>query len=163
MAKPLCMYINCGDLAAKEGKCGPHFNDDQLVANLRKAAIELTPGQIKKAEALQRDLDNQAAEDFIDLDWWFDQYGEAERPAKFMNREYWLMLNWDEDTQGPMYPWLKDIASLTKSEALLLNAKLKELDGSPVNGGAHIWTFVGRKHFLREGKQNQFACLPVSE
>lgn len=158
---PECVYINCEDPAAKDGKCGPHYNAILEYMKKREEQEMMSPAQIKKAEEYQKQLDMESIEEMIDLDWWFLTYGVEEHPAKFINKQYYALVNWDESVLGVPDKGLIELSQLTKNESRLLNEKLKELDGTLINGGTHIWTFTGKKHFLREGTHNHFACVPI--
>lgn len=160
MSSP-CRYINCDENATIEGRCGPHFAGDKEMEEARKKANELTPQQRRACEAEAHLCDQEAVEDLVDLDWWFDTYGEALYPARFMNRDYWRLINWDDELDGPQEKWFRGLANLAPTVHQLLTERLKELDGVLVNGGTHVWRLVGRKHFLREGPQNLFGCVPV--
>lgn len=151
-----CKYVGCDFGAIAEGMCAPHFNDDLEYKRLKKASIKLPPMDEDKI----RELEIKAVEEMINLEWWLQQYGEDEMPAKFMNSEYFAVVNWNEIKNGPIDRIIVECSTLSKFESMYLNKKLKELDGDVVNG-THIWTFIGRKRFRRDGIQNHFSCVPL--
>lgn len=158
-----CKYINCPEPVALEGLCGDHYNEYLKSEKEKKDRPLMSPAQIKKAEALMKELDQEELEDLVNLGWWFEVHGEEERPSKFMNRQYYALIHWNEEEQGPPDRGLIELARLPKKEAMMLNDALKELDGTSINGGTHIWRFTGKKHFLREGTHNHFRCIPIEE
>lgn len=87
--------------------------------------------------------DFDGLDDEIDLDWWFTSFGEEERPAKYMNQT------------GEQY---------SKQEKDYLFRRLTEIASvkPEVNGGTHVFTYVGKKYSKAEKNAvNCFACVPA--
>lgn len=158
-----CKTINCGEPIAKEGLCADHYNS-LIEEELAKKEPKLSAKQIKEAKEHAKELDTEFLEGLVDkvnLEWWFEHYGETELPAKFINPEFYILEHWDTEQHGEVEEWRVKMADFSKADSLWINEKLKELDGTPLNGGSHIWTFTGRKHYKREGEKNHFACVPT--
>ncbi len=155
----ICRTVNCGEFIVKESLCSGCYTV-QLEELTKKPRI-ISPEKIKQAEDLAKELDTEAVETMANLEWWYEHYQEQELPAKFINPDFYLLEHWDSDEYGEPDKYRFEMANLSKRESMWLIDKLKELDGAPVNNGTHIWTFVGRKHFKREGQQNLFACIPA--
>lgn len=85
--------------------------------------LDNDPGRVTTATGLD-----------INLERWFEAYGEEEHPAK-------MMCPTDDRKAG-----------------LALNKQLKDLDGTPV-GENHVWRFVGRKAYKKDGSVNLFGCV----
>lgn len=84
------------------------------------------------------DLDEE-----IDLDWWYTTYGDAQLPAKYMDRQ---KVGFSKRELDYMHKRLSEIASI-KPE---------------VNGGTHTFQNVGKKYCKAEKNTlNCFACVPV--
>lgn len=161
-----CLVVGCAETVARDDLCGDHYNEMVVAAALEADKYKPTSQQLKKMAETAKQLESDAIDTLINLEWWFETYGEEEKPAKFMNPDYLRLLMWDPDCEEcdpPSYYHIEKMAALTKSEAMLLNERLKEMDGEPVNGGTHIWKFVGRQAYKREGQQNHFACVPVED
>lgn len=158
-----CRGVNCHEPAAKDGWCGPHYNDNLQSEEVRHNVDRMTAAQAKKADALAKELEVEGIEEMVDLEWWYETYGERARPAKFMNRFYWFYINAEGDENDPTsdYFHYKSAAKLSRTESMLLNQELKNRDGDPVNDGTHIWKYVGKKHWEREGPQSLYACVPA--
>lgn len=86
------------------------------------------------------DLDQE-----IDLDWWYENYGDAQLPAKYMDRQK---------------------VGFSKREIDYLHKRLVEIASyrPEVNGGTHIFMSVGKKYCKAEKNTlNCFACFPKEE
>lgn len=79
----------------------------------------------------------------IDLDWWFEVYGEDYRPAKDMNKSGEPYSKQEKDY---LFRRLSEIASL-KPE---------------INGGTHTFQSVGKRYSkVEKNTFNCFACVPT--
>lgn len=89
----------------------------------------------------QEDLDTIDEE--IDLEWWYQAYGEDYHPAKHMSRSG---LPYSKKELDYLHKRLVEIASCTPE----------------VNGGTHTFRAVGKKYCKSERNTfNCFACVPV--
>ena len=92
-------------------------------------------------------IESNIAEDLdfeIDLEWWLLAWGEEPHPAK------------------DMYGSGGGFRDYSRQEILLLNQKLKSLDGTIVKK-THVFRFLGRIPYKGKGLQNLFKCerIPV--
>lgn len=157
-----CKYIGCDDRAVGEEMCGPHYNAHLELERIKRAPRKLSQKEEKEASEMVRNIETEVIDEMINLDWWYEKYGENEMPAKFMNSEHLAVVNWNESEYGPIDKVIVECAKLSRFEVMYLNEKLKELEGTIVDG-SHVWTFTGNKHYKRDGSQNHFACLPLPE
>lgn len=83
------------------------------------------------------DLDEE-----IDLDWWYTTYGDAQLPARYMDRQ---KVGFSKRELDYMHKRLSEIAA-TKPE---------------VNGGTHIFKDLGRTYCKADKNTLRcFACVP---
>lgn len=73
----------------------------------------------------------------IDLNRWFELYGEEEHPARMM-----CVVEGHKQTYN-------------------LQKTLVALDGTIING-THVWKSLGRKTYKQEGPKNLFKCVPIA-
>lgn len=84
------------------------------------------------------DLDEE-----IDLEWWYTTYGDAQLPAKYMDRQ---KVGFSKRELDYMHKRLSEIAKLSPE----------------VNGGTHIFKDVGKKYCKADRNTfNCFACVLV--
>lgn len=85
------------------------------------------------------DLDQE-----IDLDWWYENYKEEFRPAKYMDRQK---------------------VGYSKRELDYLHKRLVEIAAcKPEINGTHVFTSVGKKYCKAEKNTlNCFACVPKEQ
>jgi hypothetical protein len=84
--------------------------------------------------------DYEALDSEIDPEWWFHKYGEEEHPAKMMNKAGF---------------------EFSKDELAYVTKSMKQLDGYEVNGGTHVFKFIGRQYYKPiRGTTNLYACVP---
>lgn len=82
-------------------------------------------------------------EDDIDIEWWFQTYGEEPLPAKYMTA-------------------VGSGISFTKPELDCLFARLQEFKDEPLENKTHIWKYLGKVWCPREkNARNCFACVPI--
>lgn len=117
--------------------------EDLLV--VLKQAVTIVENDLKKAGRYQDPGDLVYLDDLIDLDAWLHVYGTEERPARAMFSATGL----------PEY---------TRQELLYVTRQLKEYaeldrEGRSING-THLWTYLGKKNYGRDGKIDLFACIP---
>lgn len=92
------------------------------------------------------DADKEELDSLIDLDDWFNAYGESPYPAKYMLKLQGMPFTTAESRY--MFNRLCEVASV--------NAKVGEKE-------THVFTFVGKKYCQVEANtMNCFACVPVS-
>lgn len=85
------------------------------------------------------DLDEE-----IDLEWWYTTYGDAQLPAKYMDRQ---KVGFSKRELDYMHKRLSEIASLNPT----------------VNGGTHVFKSIGKKYCKADKNTLRcFACVPVS-
>lgn len=96
----------------------------------------------------QEDKDDLDTE--IDLDWWYNKYGEGCLPARYMACS---------NATGSLEGYYK------KRDLDYLHKRLSEIASvmPTVNGGTHVFQAVGKKYCKAERNTlNCFACVPVT-
>jgi len=114
--------------------------------DLLEELVDTTKNRARKGQAQNSQLtqdDYDALDEEIDLDWWFQTYGEESLPARFMNRQG---LPYSGDESRYMFKRLCEIAYV----------------GESVNNGTHLFKYLGKVYCKREKNTlNCFACVPV--
>lgn len=115
----------------------------EILTVLRDEGIKIKKEYSKNtysAPLTQEDFDDLDEE--IDLEWWFEIYGEESQPAKRMNKSG--------------HPF-------SKKEKDYLHRRLVEIASCipEVNNGTHTFKFLGKKYCPTDHNTlNCFACVP---
>lgn len=117
----------------------------ELLTNGTK--IRVNPPGRKGFSSLSQEARDSVDEE-IDLELWHSVYGEECLPAKYMNK---TAIESGEEIED----------SYSKEEAEYLFNRLQDYLKEEVNGGSHIFEYVGKVWCKREkNSRNCFACVP---
>jgi hypothetical protein len=115
----------------------------EILKVLREEGIAVRREYMKNryVEPMSQEEKDDLDED-IDLEWWYASYNEGYYPAKYMDRQ---KIGYSKREVDYMHKRLSEIASMHPE----------------VNGGTHIFHFVGKKYCKAEKNTfNCFACTP---